>query len=526
MTAADRELLFGLLAVQNRLIDKAQLVAAFQTWVGDQSKSLGDHLEASGDLTNAMRAPLETLVEIHLEMHGLHPEKSLVAVLDDESTLASLAELDEPKIEATVARCVQNTTRLATGADDVADPDATEAFLHRAGVAEQATVEASQSNRDRQNRELPRITGYEILEVLGAGGMVIVYKARQPRLDRMVALKMIKAGAGARQDDLARFEAEARAVAAIDHPKIIKIFEIGERDGLPYFALEFLEGGSLADRIDGKPQPIDEAARIVEMLARALDLAHRRGIVHRDIKPANILLAGDGTPKIADFGLVKRLEANSTQTGTGSILGSPSYMAPEQVTGTVKVGSRRRPRRARGHALRDAHRPATIPRVINRRHARSRPHRRAGRSIAPSPPNATRPGDDLLKGAAKGSGSTLSRRRRPGRGPPAIPRRRADRRPSRLRPRAALALVPAQPAGRFACSNGGSAANRRRDRVDRGLPRPAPVAPGTGRGQHDGQESPHRGRDRPKTRRRRKEAGHRRRARRHPAEPRSRRGPA
>ena len=99
--------------------------------------------------------------------------------------------------------------------------------------------------------------------------MGIVYKARQYRLDRMVALKMIKAGAGARLDDLARFEAEARAVAAIDHPNIIKIFEIGERDGLPYFSLEFLEGGSLADRIDGKPQPIDESARIVETLARA-----------------------------------------------------------------------------------------------------------------------------------------------------------------------------------------------------------------------------------------------------------------
>ena len=168
--------------------------------------------------------------------------------------------------------------------------------------------------------------------------MGIVYKARHLRLDRLVALKMIKAGAGAQPDDLARFEAEARAVAAIDHPNIIKIFEIGEHDGLPYFSLEFLEGGSLAQRIAGKPQPIEDAARIVETLARAMDVAHRRGIVHRDIKPANVLLAGDGTPKIADFGLVKRLEADSGQTGTGSILGSPSYMAPEQTTGAEKAG--------------------------------------------------------------------------------------------------------------------------------------------------------------------------------------------
>ena len=168
--------------------------------------------------------------------------------------------------------------------------------------------------------------------------MGIVYKARHLRLDRLVALKMIKAGAGAQPDDLARFEAEARAVAAIDHPNIIKIFEIGEHDGLPYFSLEFLEGGSLAQRIAGKPQPIEDGARIVETLARAMDVAHRRGIVHRDIKPANVLLAGDTTPKIADFGLVKRLEADSGQTGTGSILGSPSYMAPEQTIGAEKAG--------------------------------------------------------------------------------------------------------------------------------------------------------------------------------------------
>ncbi len=168
--------------------------------------------------------------------------------------------------------------------------------------------------------------------------MGIVYKARQPRLDRFVALKMIRAGAGARPGDLIRFEAEARAVAAIDHPNIIKIFEIGEHGGLPYFSLEFLAGGSLARRIDGKPQPVMESARTAEVLARAMDVAHRRGIIHRDIKPANILLAPDGTLKIADFGLVKRLEGDSGQTRTGSILGSPSYMAPEQAMGESKVG--------------------------------------------------------------------------------------------------------------------------------------------------------------------------------------------
>jgi WD40 repeat protein len=218
------------------------------------------------------------------------------------------------------------------------DPDATDGGVHSPGVAAANTEDATQPTGGRRRGELPRVDGYEILKVLGAGGMGIVYKARHLRLDRVVALKMIRAGTGALPEELTRFEAEARAVAAIDHPNIIKIFEIGERDGLPYVSLEFLEGASLAQQIAGKPQPVDDAARIAETLARAMDVAHRRGIVHRDIKPANVLLAGDGTPKIADFGLVKRLETDSAQTGTGSILGSPSYMAPEQATGAEKAG--------------------------------------------------------------------------------------------------------------------------------------------------------------------------------------------
>jgi tetratricopeptide (TPR) repeat protein/tRNA A-37 threonylcarbamoyl transferase component Bud32 len=181
----------------------------------------------------------------------------------------------------------------------------------------------------------PQISGYEILEVLGIGGMGIVYKARQPRLDRFVALKMIRAGSGARAEDLARFEAEAQAVAGIEHPNIVRIFEIGEHDRLPYFSLEYVAGGSLAKRIEGKPLPVPEAARIAETLARAMSVAHRRGVVHRDLKPANVLISSDGTLKISDFGLVKRLESDSSQTRTGSILGTPSYMAPEQARGDV-----------------------------------------------------------------------------------------------------------------------------------------------------------------------------------------------
>ncbi|MHB1556720.1 MAG: WD40 repeat domain-containing serine/threonine protein kinase [Isosphaeraceae bacterium] len=251
------------------------------------------------------------------------PDHDAIADLDR----AGGADLDECAV-----------TELDRGAVTELDPDAAVGPVLPPGLEATSIEEPSESAGGRDGGRLPQIEGYEILGVLGAGGMGIVYRARQPRLDRLVALKMIRAGDGARPDDLDRFEAEARAVAAIDHPNIIKIFAIGERDGLPYFSLEFLEGGSLAQRIDGKPQPVEESARIVEALARAMSVAHRRGIVHRDIKPANVLFAADGTPKIADFGLVKRLEEDSARTGAGSILGSPSYMAPEQTTGAERAG--------------------------------------------------------------------------------------------------------------------------------------------------------------------------------------------
>jgi serine/threonine-protein kinase len=177
--------------------------------------------------------------------------------------------------------------------------------------------------------------GYEILGELGRGGMGVVYKARQVELDRVVALKMILAGAHAGEKERERFSAEARAVARIQHPNIVQLYEIGQHDGLPYFSLEFVDGGSLDRKIRRQPQPPREAARLVEVLARAMHYAHERGIVHRDLKPANVLLTRDGTPKISDFGLAKRLEEDSTATRSGMVLGTPSYMSPEQARGDV-----------------------------------------------------------------------------------------------------------------------------------------------------------------------------------------------
>jgi eukaryotic-like serine/threonine-protein kinase len=186
------------------------------------------------------------------------------------------------------------------------------------------------------DRGLPDISGYEILEELGRGGMGVVYRARQIRLDRPCALKMILGGVHSRPEAASRFLAEAQAIARLQHPHIVQIHYIGETDGLPFFELEYIDGGSLDTRLDGTPWPARRAAGLVELLAGAIAEAHRQGIVHRDLKPGNILLMADGTPKITDFGLAKSLGTESGLTATDSIMGSPSYMAPEQAAGQTK----------------------------------------------------------------------------------------------------------------------------------------------------------------------------------------------
>jgi tRNA A-37 threonylcarbamoyl transferase component Bud32 len=183
----------------------------------------------------------------------------------------------------------------------------------------------------------PEVPGHEVLGELGRGGMGVVYKARQRHLNRVVALKMILGGARAAPDERARFLTEAEAIAAVKHPGIVQVFDFGTHDGLPFFSLELCEGGSLADRLTAGPLPAREAARLVELVARAAQTAHEAGIVHRDLKPANVLLAADGTPKISDFGLAKRVEGSGL-TATGAVLGTPSYMAPEQARDSKDAG--------------------------------------------------------------------------------------------------------------------------------------------------------------------------------------------
>jgi tetratricopeptide (TPR) repeat protein/tRNA A-37 threonylcarbamoyl transferase component Bud32 len=199
--------------------------------------------------------------------------------------------------------------------------------------------------------DYPSVPGYEILEELGSGGMGIVYRARQVRLKRMTALKMIRT-VHANRKTRERFLREAEAVAHLQHPNIVQIYEVGECNGCPFLSLEYLEGGTLAGYLAGRPLDARPAAQLILLLAQAIQYAHERGIIHRDLKPANILLQGIAdsqsnpqsairNPKIADFGLAKHLDEEAPLSRDGDILGTPSYMAPEQAAGrTQDIGPR------------------------------------------------------------------------------------------------------------------------------------------------------------------------------------------
>jgi serine/threonine protein kinase/Flp pilus assembly protein TadD len=240
---------------------------------------------------------------------------------------------------------------------------ATQAWV-AAGDAETPSSDGGADNEELSPQPVPVpwpvVPGYEVLGNLGRGGMGVVYQARQTGVNRLVALKMIRAGEGAGAEELARFRREAEAAGRLQHPNLVQIYEVGTHAGLPYLCLEYVDGGNLAELVAGLPHPARPAAALMQLLARAMHYAHEHGIVHRDLKPANILLQSGSTPedaeerrgnetaripprsaafsavkdfipKISDFGLAKLLHEEARLTRTGLVLGTPSYMAPEQV---------------------------------------------------------------------------------------------------------------------------------------------------------------------------------------------------
>lgn len=177
------------------------------------------------------------------------------------------------------------------------------------------------------------IGGYQIAEEIGHGGAATVYRAYQPQLERWVAIKIMRATEGSGKEFLARFRREAKAIAALRHPNILTIYDYGEKEGIAYFVMEYVAGGTLKSSLTGQPQPWPDAATLILPVGRALAYAHSQGVVHRDVKPANILLARPDWPLLADFGLVKLLGRKRGITQPGVSIGTPAYFSPEQAAG-------------------------------------------------------------------------------------------------------------------------------------------------------------------------------------------------
>jgi eukaryotic-like serine/threonine-protein kinase len=279
-------------------------------WRADEWPDIGAYLEPVAD---ALRPQLfRELLALDLglrERHGDPPDAALyralfpeyLAIIDSEFTSAGSSEPTR----------IRTTSIVPNGLPDAGRRGG------RAGDPNEALASA----------------GYQVLDELGRGGMGIVYRAHQVALNRLVALKVIKAGEFATESQRRRFRNEAEAVARLDHPHIVPIHDVGQRQGLHYFSMKLISGSSLARRLSEFAEEPRKAAHLVATVAEAIHHAHQRGILHRDIKPANILLDEQGEPHVTDFGLARRLDVETEQTDTGAIVGTPAYMAPEQASG-------------------------------------------------------------------------------------------------------------------------------------------------------------------------------------------------
>src|SRR4051794_27302287 len=344
----DRHLLFGLLALQNGLIQQAQLVAAFHAWTCDKSRSLADHLITLGHINAAQRSVVEALANLHVEAHGGDVEESLAAVPAGESIRDGLAGLGDPDLEATLGQV--GVAHPPTHTDEDA-PDRT------------ASLAVGPPTSDGQR--------FRILRPHARGGLGAVFVALDSELNREVALKQILDRHADDPTSRQRFLLEAEVTGRLEHPGIVPVYGLGSyADGRPYYAMRFIQGETLKEAIDRfhadeglKKEPGRRSLELRKLLRRftdvcnAIDYAHSRGVLHRDIKPANIVLGRHGETLVVDWGLAKAVghaepgaeertlvpssSGGSSETMPGSALGTPAYMSPEQARGDLdRLGPR------------------------------------------------------------------------------------------------------------------------------------------------------------------------------------------
>jgi tetratricopeptide (TPR) repeat protein len=306
--------------------DRLQQLLADQL-AGPEAEAVEAHVETCA----RCQQTLERLTSARHEQSGEVPVQRQDAAEETVSALLRRLEQAPPAGAAPPPRPKQP-------AENPTQPGASpKPGLSAAPAAATAEPGAAATGTPAEATTWPHVPGYVILGELGRGGMGVVYQARQQGLDRLVALKMVLAGEYAGAAERQRFRAEALAVARLSHPNVVQVFEVGEHDGRPYLALEYLAGGTLAHRLHSGPLPPREAAALLEPLARAVQAAHEKGVIHRDLKPANVLLTTDGAPKVSDFGLAKRLDGSAGPTPSGAVVGTPAYMAPEQAAGTPEA---------------------------------------------------------------------------------------------------------------------------------------------------------------------------------------------